>query len=192
VELLAGGEDLKVEYQPIGKEHIEPAYRLVMTAYKEEKLAIPYLPDEAFFADYLPELLARLFDQGSGYAALSKKEVVGFLSGFERGELWGRNKGIYSPLYGHGASKEQRSEIYQGLYTKAAQMWVQKQHFTHALTFFAHDRQTIDTWFWLGFGLRCVDSIRQAAPIMVYNPDPAITIKKGELDDIPALRDIQT
>ena len=192
MESVDRGERLTmIEYQPLGAVHIEPALALVLAAYKEERQEIPYLPD-ADFSDQLRKLIAELFTQGSGFAAKVNGELVGYLAGFDREDLWGRNKGIYSPLYGHGAIKKNRSPIYLGLYAKAAQAWVRNQQFTHALTFFAHDQQTIDTWFWLGFGMRCVDSIRRVEPIIVGKPDPAITIRKGELADIPELRDIQT
>jgi len=181
-----------LEYHPINENHLESALALVLAAYREERQVVPYLPNEEQFPDIVRNLIAQLFAQGSGYAAISNGEFVGFLAGFERGELWGRNKGIYSPLYGHGAIKEYRSSIYQGLYTKAAEMWAKKEHFTHALTFFAHDEKTISTWFWLGFGMRCVDSIRQVVPITFSSPDPAITISKGDLTDIPSLKDILT
>lgn len=184
-----GGIEI-TEYQLLRSSHVEPAAELVLAAYREEKQAVPCLPGEDYFHEVLRRLLASLFARGSGYAAIRRGKLAGFLAGIETGELWGRNKGIYSPLYGHGAIEADRADIYRGLYTKAAQMWVEKKHYTHALTFFAHDQQTIDTWFWLGFGLRCIDSIRRVQAITVDKTNSDIVIRKGTNDDIPGLRDI--
>ncbi len=83
----------------------------------------------------------------------------------------------------------------------------------HALTFFAHDTETIDLWFWQGFGLRCVDSICESKKISANNTSPEsnlfpennpspendpfpennpskIVIKKANELDIPALANI--
>lgn len=184
------GEGIDIIYRLVSEYYVDAAAELVLAAYKEEKVAVPCLPAQDFFPVLLRNHLARLFARGSGLAAIRQGELVGFLAGIETGELWGRNKGIYSPLYGHGAVKADRTAIYQGLYTEAAKMWVEKRHFTHALTFFAHDQQTIDAWFWLGFGLRCVDSIRRVQPIEVDNPHSKIVIRKGRMEDIRGLRGI--
>lgn len=62
--------------------------------------------------------------------------------------------------------------MYQELYTRVAEKWVRNACFTHALTFFAHDTETIDLWFWQGFGLRCVDSICESKKISANNTSP--------------------
>lgn len=183
---------MATEYRSLKADYVEQAVNLVLAAYGEESRAVSCLPDQNDFGDMLRDKIASLFSRGSGYAAIRRGKLAGFLAGIETGELWGRNKGIYSPLYGHGAIEADRADIYRGLYTKAAQMWVEKKHYTHALTFFAHDQQTIDTWFWLGFGLRCIDSIRRAQAITVGKPNSDIVIRKGTNDDIPGLKDIMT
>lgn len=182
---------MAVKYQAINQAHVDSAAELVLDAYREEKQAVPYLPDEHDFSEMLRERLTKLFSRGSGYAALAAGKFAGFLAGVEVPKLWGVSKGFYSPLYGHGAIKAQRASIYQGLYAHAAQSWVDKGLLSHAITLFAHDKLTMDTWFWLGFGGRCVDSLRRAAGIPV-NPVPGVVIRKGEEGDIPGLKDIMT
>nr|WP_252187731.1 GNAT family N-acetyltransferase [Anaeromonas frigoriresistens] len=59
---------------------------------------------------------------------------------------------------------------------------------THALTFFAHDRRNIETWTWQGFGFRCVDAIRKAEVIDVYNS--SIKVKKANVPDISNIVEI--
>ena len=102
----------------------------------------------------------------------------------------GNCKGVYSPLYGHGAIKEHRSKLYKELYKRLADLWVKKHITSHALTFFANDKETIDTWFWLGFGNRCVDSIRQATSLDAVKSD--IIIKKIGLENLSDLADVES
>lgn len=154
---------------------------------RKNKLFHIYLVGEDFF-DLLDELIRNLFKQGSGVAAVCDSELIGFLCGFEVQELFGKCKGIYSPIYGHSAVKEHRKDLYQDLYQHAADMWVKKGCVSHAVTFFAHDKQTIDTWFWQGFGLRCIDAIREAVPTNINNP--SVLVKKADIAEVSNLANI--
>ncbi len=179
---------LNIQYEPVHEKHINAAADLVLSAYNEEKIAVPFLPDTHGYLGYFRKAIRNLFSKGTGIAAVCDGELVGFLAGFEIKEMFGKCKGIYSPLYGHGTNKENRSRLYNELYKRTADLWVKNACFTHALTCFAHGKETIDTWFWQGFGLRCVDSIRQVAPISISYP--SIKISKAGFNDIPALGDI--
>lgn len=178
-----------IKYEPTNEGHIKAAVELVLSAYQEERMAVPFLPDEQDFVCKIQSLIANLFIKGNGIAAICNNELIGFLAGFEREELWGKCKGIYSPLYGHGAMKENRRSIYQGIYQQAAEQWVKNSYTTHAITFFAHDQATIETWFWLGFGNRCVDAIRQVSPLNFSHP--SIRIEKADVSHVPALAEIE-
>ncbi|SMD15310.1 hypothetical protein [Sporomusa malonica] len=103
----------------------------------------------------------------TGVCAIENGNLVGFLSGFPIDNFFGNAKGMYCPLHAHGAIKENRISIYQRMYQKAAGIWVEKDIFTHAITLFAYDSETVDTFFWQGFGLRCVDAIALVKPITV-------------------------
>ncbi|WBW97120.1 GNAT family N-acetyltransferase [Oceanirhabdus sp. W0125-5] len=173
---------IKINYEPINKRHINQAVDLVLSAYNEERKAIPFLPDEHDFSTDLQSYVEYLFNKGTGIAAVYNNELIGFLAAFKVDELFGKCKGIYSPLYGHGVKKEYRSSLYKELYRHAADMWVKESYMNHAITLYTHDRETIDTWFWLGFGLRCVDAVREVAPINVENEN--IIIYKAKEEDI--------
>jgi len=93
-------------------------------------------------------------------------------------------------LFGHGTISEHRKKLYQGLYKHAADLWVKNCCYTHAITLFPHNKETVDIWYWLGFGLRCVDAIRKSMPIPINVKNPTMCIKKATLDDIPSIADI--
>lgn len=183
---------MAIEYQPLRGSHVELALELVLSAYREEQQAVSCLPEGHLFLDTLKQAIAELFSRGSGIAAVKQGRLAGFLAGYETGPLFGTSNGIYCPLFGHGAIKEERTAIYQGLYSWAAQVWVEKGHRSHAISLFAHDRETVDTWFWLGFGMRCVDSIRPAEAVKVEKVPPGIVIRKGTDQEIPGLREIMS
>jgi GNAT superfamily N-acetyltransferase len=178
-----------IQFEWLNEKYVNEAADLVISAYMEEKTAVPFLPYEKEDLCFLRKLITNLFDNGTGIAAVRDEELIGFIAGFEVKELFGKCKGIYSPLYGHGGKKEYRSVLYQELYTRAAEIWVTNACFTHALTFFAHDTETIDLWFRQGFGLRCVDSICESKTIPANNPSDTI-IRKVDVLDIPALANI--
>lgn len=160
-----------------------------MTAYNEEKFVVSFLPDEQDFLNYFNKAISNLFRKGTGIIATYDSKLIGFLAGFSVNEFFGQCKGIYIPLFGHGVFKEYRSSIYKELYSRAAELWVEKSYMTHAITLYAHDDESINTWFWMGFGLRCVDAIREVESIEVeYNQ--SIKISKVDASYIPQLADI--
>lgn len=181
--------NLKISYELANKKHVDAAAKLVLSAYKEEKMAVTCLPCEQEFLSYFQKSIGNLFTKGNGIAAICDDQLIGFLAGVEINEFWGKCKGIYSPLYGHGTVKEYHSSLYQELYKHAADLWVKNSCMNHAITFFAHDREAIELWFWLGFGLRCVDAIREVTPINVSNS--SVDIHKVDICDLPALADIE-
>jgi len=180
----------QLRYEPIDQKHAESALELVLSRYENERAHVPALPPGTEFRDSLGRAIKGLFGGGCGLAALAGGRLAGFLSAYVADELFGRCAGVYAPVYGHGVADEFRSRLYQELYARAADLWVRQGLLCHAATFFAHDREAVETWFWLGFGLRCVDAIREATPIEAH--DCRVAVKKADVDDIPSIADIHT
>jgi GNAT superfamily N-acetyltransferase len=181
---------INIEFKPLDKEYIDEALELVLSAYRYENEIVGYLPGFKDFESDLRASIEELFKYGTGTAALIDGKLAGFIAGFEVKELFGKCKGIYSPLYGHGAVKENRRSIYNEMYRHAAKIWVKRSCTSHAITLYAQDRETIDTWFWLGFGLRCIDAVRKTSLIDTENK--GIIVKKVDINDIPALSGIHS
>lgn len=117
-----------------------------------------------------------MISKDTGVIAQSNGEIIGFIAGYKINEFWGNCKGIYCPDYGHGVMGDNRKRIYQKLYKHSADKWVEDGFTNHALTIYAHDKETIDTFFRLGFGLRCIDAMRKATAINKDNS--GVEIKK--------------
>jgi len=184
-KLNRGGKLVKFIIRELEAEHLPGALKLVREGYEEEKKMVPFLPAYKELEESLQKKLKALADGGKGFVALRDGEVTGFLAGYPMDQLFGSCRGVYVPLFGQGAQKENRQEIYRELYTCAAEKWVEEGKYSHALTFFAQDRETIDTWFWLGFGLRCVDAIRKTEPLEATAS--GLEVKKGNFADLPML-----
>ena len=176
-----------MQFEMISEEYIDEAIKIVLNAYKEEREMIEYLPN-IDYSVILKEKIQNLFKNGLGIVGLVNGKVVGFLVGYEVHAFWGKCKGIYCPLFGHGALKENRKMIYQQLYKKAAEIWVEREVMQHAITLYAQDEITLETWFRLGFGMRCVDGLREVASINYKKS--GITIKKAKLSDVASIEAI--
>ncbi|MTI71787.1 MAG: GNAT family N-acetyltransferase [Firmicutes bacterium] len=174
---------MNIKFESLNDKYIDEAMDIVLSLYNKEKEAVSFLPQERGFLNNLKESLEKLFKHGKGIVAIYNNKLIGFIAGYEIDECFGKCKGIYTPLYGHGVRSEYPKSLYQKLYKHMSDKWVKNNFMTHAITFFAHDKETIDIWFWMGFGLRCVDAMREVKPIDVKSRD--ITIHKAKLSDIP-------
>ena len=178
-----------IDYVPINISYVDDAVSMVMSAYSKGREQIPYLPEVDINKCFFP-LIRNLFNEGSGIAAIHANNVVGFLAGFTVNEFFGRYSGVYCPIYGHGTIDNYRMEIYKSLYKHAAELWVKDSHVTHAITVFPHDRDLVDSLFWQGFGLRCIDAIKQTSTVSVRNS--ATRINKATSEDAIKLSGIHT
>jgi len=152
--------------------HIQQAIRIITDNYEEERKQVPVLPE-------IPEIpdLGEFADNGLGVAAFEKNEMLGFLCCHEPFDF-GKIKNSFSPVHGHGAISKNRNRIYAYLYQSAADVWVSKGVFRHAIALYAHDTEAVSSFFWNGFGLRCIDAIR---PVEKIKSEPAEDFEFGDL-----------
>lgn len=180
----------RYQYEQVNHKYTADAVSLVMGAYKEERDALPILPKEEELIEEVQRSIERLFSLGVGMMALSKSKLVGFLVGAPRENLFGEAMGVYTPLYGHGTINEDRSFIYQELYRETAREWVHREYLTHCLTLWGHDEMSVSTWFWLGFGLRCVDAICSIEKMEIQKSPFHCEVKKIHAHSISSLTKI--
>lgn len=147
--------------------HLEEAKNIVMTEYEQERKHIPYLPEKA-----VPDL-THFADNGLGVAAFEENRMLGFLGAYSPIEdVFGTTnvKGTFSPIHAHGVLPQSgtypgytplysRTRIYSLLYQAAAVKWVQEGILSHAIALFENDKEGINSFFYNGFGLRCIDAI---------------------------------
>ena len=153
-----------MEFVKLNRGHAEAAASLLLDAYRVERRFVPILPDSDY-RELFTAQASSMADAGLGVAAMENGKLAGFLSGFPVDNFFGASRGVYVPLHGHGTLKDGKRFIYQQLYAAASKSWVREGLTSHVITLFAHDTEAVDTWFWQGFGLRCVDAIRPLAAV---------------------------
>jgi len=125
--------------------------------------------------------LRDLAGQAPGVVARRDGRLAGFLLGMVIPEFRGK-RGAFSPEWANAAQAEDSREIYQEMYAHLSARWVADGCFTHLATLLAHDRQAIDSWHWLGFGLAAVDAIRDLTPVQGTSAD--IEIRRAGLEGV--------
>lgn len=144
--------------------HIDEAISLLSIYYKNEKENVPELPSFSDYRKLLKNGLQTLVKSGHGIALIENGALIGYMAGYPVDRFFGKEKGVFVPVFGHAAVLSRRNEIEQRLYVEIADRWVKKSVYTHSIAVFAHDDLLKEMWFHLGFGNRCVDSIRQIIP----------------------------
>lgn len=168
--------------------HAEEAAELALEAYVAERRAVAALPGPDAAIGLKRAAAAMAGGAGvEGFAAVKGGRLMGFLSGYPAEHFFGSHQGVYVPPHGHGARQgADRRFVYQRLYEAASGAWVKSGRLTHAVSMYAHDAEAIDAWYWLGFGLRCVDAVR---PLSDVNTSAAasLSVRKASPEDAEAL-----
>ncbi len=147
-----------MEIVKLRKEHIVEASKLALENYQEECSKINALPE----INSIPDL-APFAENEFGVAAFDGNKILGFIGCYNPWErAFDSNvKGTFTPVHAHGCVKENRCRIYQLMYTKMAEMLVDKGVLYHAIALYEHDTEAIEAYFHSGFGHRCADAIRR-------------------------------
>lgn len=139
-------------------EHIATANLLALRAYEEERKAVPFLP----MIEAVPDLIP-FADNGLGVVAFDGGKMVGYLCCYPPFDnAFGTTiaKGIFSPMGANATTKENCAKIYAAMYRAAAAKWVKAGASSHGICLYAHNEEVQRQFYRYGFGLRCMDAIR--------------------------------
>ncbi len=125
--------------------------------------------------------MSDLAQADQGVVAFDGGLVVGFLAGLVIPDFRGR-RAAYSPEWANAARAEGSWDIYRQMYARLSPRWVADGCLTHLVALLANDRQSIEAWFWLEFGLGVVDAIRDLTPLPQVASDA--TIRRAQVADI--------
>ena len=167
---------------PLRQEHLEDAARLVSERYQHLCGQVPDLPQH--YAD--PSQLALLLQdiikpEIPGVAALQGSRLVGFLTAWHMPNFRGK-RSIFSPEWANAAVLEDSARIYDALYREISGDWSTEKYSAHYISLFPNDRQALQQWHWLGFGMFAVDGLRSVEPIPCSQP--GVQIRRAGLEDI--------
>lgn len=170
-------------------QHLEQAQILAKQNYIEEKKIVYNLPEDINIPD-----LTHFADNKLGVVAMEKECLLGYLCCYEPWKnAFGTNaKGTFSPLHAHGAMSKNRELIYGMLYQKVAQKWIEQGITYHGVTLYAHDDQAKKALFTYGFGLRCIDAIKEMDTIKVKQKVKAnVKIRRLRQAEIARIRSLR-
>lgn len=179
---------MSIEIIPFMNDHLEDTAALVATRYRAERDLNKSLPARFEDANAVLPLLRDYANGQTGIAAIRDSRLIGFLIGLlvtVRGV-----KTVYVPDWGHAADLEGGREIYRAMYANLAPRWVADEYFAHAITVLAHEREVMDAWFSLGFGLINIDALRDLNPI--EGGIAEFEIRRAGLEDVDALMTLGT
>lgn len=149
---------------PFQSTDIEDAIHLLEKYYQYENQEIEFMPPFEDYKKNIKRVLQILVDKKQGFVMRENEVMLGYIAGFPIPEFFGKENGIFVPVYGHATMYSKRDEIEQILYSYAAQKWVNFSLLTHVIAIFAHDNLVKELYFQNGFGNRCVDAIRKLEP----------------------------
>jgi len=164
----------------------------ILNKYQKQRERLPFLPPAGDFKEIVTRQFTILQKDGGGWGFYENEQLTGFLAGYKVDTLFGKAKGVYIPLYGHGVFSEDEQQIrktYQKMYAYASAQWVKDGYLSHTITVYAQNRTDVDTWFWLGFGNRCVDSIKACKIDESINHN--LTIKKATTEDLETISHLE-
>lgn len=149
--------------------YLVAAKALEKRVYEEERKYVKDLPEYKNGMD-----LTIFIRNDYSVVALEGNELVGYFCSyppFDNAFRATEVKGAFSPMGANAAIKEKRDKIYLSMYQFVAERWVKAGAVSHAICLPAHDEVLQKTFFRIGFGLRCIDSIRDME-VINYSTTP--------------------
>lgn len=174
---------------PVQNTHLENAARLVSKHYQKLLDQVSCLPKRYAQADTCLPLLKNITDRSGGVVALEGGELKGFLAAWKMPSFRGKPS-VFSPEWANAVTEPGGRHIYETMYTHLAAQWQAEGYLTHLISLFANDRQAIECWSWLGFGMLAVDATRDLLPVPEYPGNVDFRLAGlQDLEDVVALSD---
>jgi GNAT superfamily N-acetyltransferase len=178
---------MSLQIASLQEKHLEEAAALVTARYKALRGQMPLLPSRYEQAGAILPRLRDLAARAPGVVALRGGRLSGFLTAMTIPDFLGRQS-AYSPEWANGAEPGASRRVYEEMYAHLAARWVADGSLTHLVTMLAHDREAIEGWHWLGFGLAAVDGVRALEAVDGAAADVAVRRASAEdIEDATAL-----
>jgi len=145
--------------------HIEQAINIAKENYTNERKNVNVLPEITEFPNF-----STFAKNGLGVSAFFGEKMCGYLccyGPFEKAFGTTNAIGVWSPLHGNGIIDSEYKNIFARMYQEAAIKWVNLKATSHAITFYAHNNLLQNQLYRYGFGLRCIDTIRELKEIEI-------------------------
>jgi GNAT superfamily N-acetyltransferase len=172
---------------PMTREYLEPATDLLIGNYKREQEESPLLPSRVITE---PEWIYHALETrlvNPGVAVVEDNQLLAYMvTGFQF--PWKGQQAVLVPEYCHSAIEEQKRELYQRMYMRLSQQWVDHHIHLQMIGHFAHDMILQETLYQLGFGAILAERLRDCSAISLNQPSGMII---QEEKDVNRLLNIQ-
>jgi len=151
----------RLKIVPFEAMHIEKAAEMFARKYRNTVEKYPMLPkkygDSATVIGSLKWINANYY----GVAAFDGDHMVGYLTGIVIPEFKCSRKGVYCPEWGHSAVENREREVYEAMYSVISEQWGDEGCVSTGITILANEKESVDSWFWNGFGMFVIDGARE-------------------------------
>lgn len=155
-----------MKIQRMEERHIDDCLCLLEAQYRKERKSVPALPSFARYRTIVRSRLERLAKRAGAWVLTEGGRPTAMMGGYRVSEFFGTDDGAFVPAYAHLHAVPAKADAISDLYAHCAEHWVRDGMTSHAVNVFAHDRTALDCYYRLGFGMRCVDSIRGTARLL--------------------------
>ena len=170
---------MPIDVVPFRDELLEEAATLAAANYRAGQEGEPLLPERFRQPESMLPLLKDIVGRGPGVAALADSRLAGFL--LSRIVAPRAERMAWVPDYGHGVADPGGRATYREMYAAVSRQWAAEGCFTQSVSIQTHDRDAIEAWFTLGFGLTWVDALRDLEP--AAGADEEVEIRPARQDD---------
>jgi len=171
----------RLEIMTLEDRYYEDAAALFCARYKTLRRTGVCLPRRYEEVESVVPLLVNLAEKAPGVAAIRGGQLVGFLIGRVLNDFRG-TRSVISPEWANAATLENSRRIYEEMYAQVSREWVLDSCYCHIISMLANDRDGLEGWRWLGFGIMAVDATRGLKPVEAPTAD--VEIRRGSMADI--------
>jgi len=177
-----------MEIMPLSADLLEPAAALFVANYGRARARQPLLPECHADQGEVLALLADLASREESVAVLSNGRLLGYGIGFAIPNWHGWRSAIM-PEWAHATVRDDRSVIRRAIYERLSRQWTADGRTCHLVCMLA-DSAPLEEWQWMGFGLQCVDAVRDLEP--VAGSDPPCEVGRAAPQDAPIVAHLMT
>mgnify|MGYP001075555637 FL=1 len=164
-----------MELHPFTPNYLPAAAELFLQNFRRLRQSAPALPAAFEDAALIAGDINRLLKAHPGVVAVEEERLVGYLTYMVIDDFRGAGKrAAYSPEWGHAVAAPFQTQAYRRMYRHVAAQWAAQKCQVHAITLLADDQESLQTWFWNGFGMLVVDGVRLMTPL---EPEPKTLLR---------------
>lgn len=168
-------------------QHLSAAVELFLNHFSTLRQSVPTLPATLENEPLIAGKIQCLLESNPGVVALEEGHLVGYLTYLciDNFRDAGR-RAAYTPEWGHAVAPPYQAVAYRSMYRHLAHHWAAQSCQVHAVTLLANDPDTLQTWFWNGFGMAVVDAVR---PLQMLSSAKrtSLIIRQARLSDAESL-----